>query len=206
MVDANQCFTVSEAIRRAKAFEEFDVAWFEEPMPRKMSTDMCVYHNPHPCRSQLASYLPSLPFPRVSAAPRLLYRPGRCRAHRRRHTVAENGSSRETFDVQVCPHYLMEIHVALCAAVPNGAWVEFIPQLDVVTNRGSKSLTATPYLPRQSELAFHGIGRRSNACKSDTPLFRRRFAETEAAPVADQLRSSCGSAPAAAKMTAICEL
>jgi L-alanine-DL-glutamate epimerase-like enolase superfamily enzyme len=39
----------------------------------------------------------------------------------------------ETFNMQVCPHYLMEIHVALCAAVPNAAWVEFIPQLDVIT-------------------------------------------------------------------------
>ena len=29
--------------------------------------------------------------------------------------------------------YLMEIHVALCAAVPNSTWVEFIPQLDVIT-------------------------------------------------------------------------
>jgi hypothetical protein len=27
----------------------------------------------------------------------------------------------------------MEIHVALCAAVPNDTWVEFIPQLDMVT-------------------------------------------------------------------------
>jgi L-alanine-DL-glutamate epimerase-like enolase superfamily enzyme len=39
----------------------------------------------------------------------------------------------ETFNMQICPHYLMEIHVALCGAVPNAAWVEFIPQLDVVT-------------------------------------------------------------------------
>lgn len=27
----------------------------------------------------------------------------------------------------------MKIRVALCAAVPNAAWLEFIPQLDVVT-------------------------------------------------------------------------
>ena len=39
----------------------------------------------------------------------------------------------ECFNVSVCPHYLMEIHVALCAAVPNATWVEFIPQLDMVT-------------------------------------------------------------------------
>ena len=36
----------------------------------------------------------------------------------------------ETFNVAVCPHFLMELHVSLTAAVPNGAWVEYIPQLD----------------------------------------------------------------------------
>ena len=40
----------------------------------------------------------------------------------------------ETFNVSVCPHYLMEIHVALCAAIPNAAWVEYIPQLDLITD------------------------------------------------------------------------
>jgi len=36
----------------------------------------------------------------------------------------------------VCPHFLMELHVGLCAAVPNAAWVEYIPQLDdITTNR-----------------------------------------------------------------------
>lgn len=33
MVDANQAFTVNEAIRRGKAYEELDVFWFEEPLP-----------------------------------------------------------------------------------------------------------------------------------------------------------------------------
>ena len=95
MVDANQCFTVSEAIRRAKGFEEFDLAWFEEPMPAE---DI----DGHVRLSQSTSLpiavgevaVPSIPFPRVSTARRLLYRPGRRRTHRRRHTVAENGSSR----------------------------------------------------------------------------------------------------------------
>ena len=39
----------------------------------------------------------------------------------------------ETFNAPVCPHFLMELHVSLSAAVPNGAWVEYIPQLDDVT-------------------------------------------------------------------------
>ena len=33
----------------------------------------------------------------------------------------------------MCPHFLMELHVSLTAAVPNGAWVEYIPQLDAIT-------------------------------------------------------------------------
>ena len=39
----------------------------------------------------------------------------------------------EAFSVPVCPHFLMELHVSLCAAVPNAAWVEYIPQLDDIT-------------------------------------------------------------------------
>ena len=33
----------------------------------------------------------------------------------------------------VCPHFLMELHVSLACAVPNGKYVEYIPQLDDLT-------------------------------------------------------------------------
>ena len=36
----------------------------------------------------------------------------------------------EAFDMPVCPHFLMELHVSLACAVPNGRYVEYIPQLD----------------------------------------------------------------------------
>ena len=36
----------------------------------------------------------------------------------------------EAFNIAVCPHFLMELHVSLCCAVPNGRYVEYIPQLD----------------------------------------------------------------------------
>jgi L-alanine-DL-glutamate epimerase-like enolase superfamily enzyme len=39
----------------------------------------------------------------------------------------------ESFNLPVCPHFLMELHVALCCAVPNARWVEYIPQLDTIT-------------------------------------------------------------------------
>jgi L-alanine-DL-glutamate epimerase-like enolase superfamily enzyme len=134
MVDANQCFTVAEAIRRARAFEEFDLAWFEEPMPAE---DI----DGHVRLSQSTS----LPI----AIGESLYHPSHFREYLQRGgcsivqvDVARIGGITpwlktahlaEAFNMQVCPHYLMEIHSALCGAVPNAAWVEFIPQLEVIT-------------------------------------------------------------------------
>jgi L-alanine-DL-glutamate epimerase-like enolase superfamily enzyme len=40
----------------------------------------------------------------------------------------------EAFNVAVCPHFLMELHVSLTAAVPNGRYVEHIPQLRAITH------------------------------------------------------------------------
>ena len=40
----------------------------------------------------------------------------------------------ETFNLPVCPHFLMELHVSLCCAVPNSRWLEYIPQLDDLTS------------------------------------------------------------------------
>jgi L-alanine-DL-glutamate epimerase-like enolase superfamily enzyme len=44
----------------------------------------------------------------------------------------------ECFNVAVSPHFLMELHVALCAAVPNARWVEYIPQLESLTTEGMR--------------------------------------------------------------------
>jgi L-alanine-DL-glutamate epimerase-like enolase superfamily enzyme len=139
MVDANQCFTVSEAIRRARHYEEFDLAWFEEPLPAE---DI----GGHVRLSQSTS----LPI----AIGESLYHPAHFREYLRLNAcsivqvdVARIGGITpwlktahlaETFNVSVCPHYLMEIHVALCAAVPNAAWVEYIPQLDLITQASIK--------------------------------------------------------------------
>ena len=41
----------------------------------------------------------------------------------------------EAFNMPVCPHFLMELHVGLCCAVPNGRWVEYIPQLEALTTQ-----------------------------------------------------------------------
>ncbi len=137
MMDANQAFTVDEAIRRARHFEALDVAWFEEPLP----ADDLGGH----CRLAAATTLPV-------AVGESLYSP----LHFREYLAAGACSVvqvdvgriggitpwlkvahlAETFNVPVCPHFLMELHVALCCAVPNARWVEYIPQLDAITTTG----------------------------------------------------------------------
>jgi L-alanine-DL-glutamate epimerase-like enolase superfamily enzyme len=135
MVDANQAFTVAEAIRRARHYETLDLAWFEEPLPAE---DL----NGHVRLSESTS----LPI----AVGESLYHPAHFREYLQRGAcsivqvdVARIGGITpwlktahlaETFNVAVCPHFLMELHVGLCAAVPNAAWVEYIPQLDAITS------------------------------------------------------------------------
>ncbi|MDX1540496.1 MAG: mandelate racemase/muconate lactonizing enzyme family protein [Geminicoccaceae bacterium] len=137
MVDANQAFTVDEAIRRARLFEPLDLAWFEEPLPAE---DL----NGH-VRLSNATTLPV-------AIGESLYSLSHFREYLQRGAcsivqvdVARIGGITpwlktahlaEAFNMSVCPHFLMELHVALVAAVPNGRWVEYIPQLDAITERG----------------------------------------------------------------------
>ena len=134
MVDANQAFTVAEAIRRARQYEPLDLAWFEEPLPAE---DLGGH-------IRLAAST-SVPI----AVGESIYHPSHFREYLQRDAcsivqadVARIGGITpwlkvahlaETFNVPICPHFLMELHVSLCAAVPNAAWVEWIPQLDDIT-------------------------------------------------------------------------
>ena len=134
MTDANQCFTVDEAIRRARCLTPLDIAWIEEPLP---ADDLSGH--------QRLSHATTIPV----AVGESIYSPQHFREYLQRGAcsivqvdVARIGGITpwlkvahlaETFNVPVCPHFLMELHVSLCAAVPNARWVEYIPQLDSLT-------------------------------------------------------------------------
>jgi len=136
MTDANQGFTLSEAIRRARHLEALDVAWFEEPIPaddvaahvelaRRTSVPIAVGESLYSI-SQFKDYL------QAGACSIVQVDAGRIGGITPWLKVAHLA---EAFNVAVCPHFLMELHVALCCAVPNGRWVEYIPQLDAITGR-----------------------------------------------------------------------
>ena len=134
MIDANQAFTVSEARRRAHAYAPLSLAWFEEPLPAE----------------DLGGHVELARFATMPVAVgESLYHPAHFREYLERGacSIVQVDCARiggitpwlkvahlaETFNVAVCPHFLMELHVSLTAAVPNGAWVEYIPQLDAIT-------------------------------------------------------------------------
>ena len=134
MTDANQRFTIDEAIRRARCLTHLDVAWLEEPL----TADDLMGH----VRLSQSTTLPI-------AVGESLYSHFHFREYLQQGAcsivqvdVARIGGITpwlkvahlaECFNVPVCPHFLMELHVSLCAAVPNARWVEYIPQLDSIT-------------------------------------------------------------------------
>ena len=133
MVDANQCFTLGEALRRAPHYAELAIAWFEEPLP---ADDLSGH-------ARLAAQA-TLPV----AVGESLYSPGQFGDYVRQQAchivqvdVARIGGITpwlkvahlaESCNLAVAPHFLMELHVSLTTAVPNGVWLEYIPQLDAV--------------------------------------------------------------------------
>ncbi|MGW1091966.1 mandelate racemase/muconate lactonizing enzyme family protein [Streptomyces sp. NPDC002596] len=134
MVDANQSMTYAEARRRAAAFEPLGLSWFEEPLPaddvaghvalaRSTSIPVAVGESLYSA-AQFRDYLArgAASIVQVDVARVGGITPWLKVAH-----------LAETFNVDVCPHFLMELHVSLVAAIPNGRYVEHIPQLRAVT-------------------------------------------------------------------------
>jgi L-alanine-DL-glutamate epimerase-like enolase superfamily enzyme len=155
MTDANQGFNRPEVVRRAKAFEGLDLAWLEEPLPAEdvqghrqlrehtsipVAVGESMYH-----LSQFREYLEagacSIVQPDVARIGGIT--PWIKVAH-----LAEG------FNVPVCPHFLMELHVSLCAAVPNAAWVEYIPQLDDITTSRIRVENGFAYPPNTPGLGI----------------------------------------------------
>ena len=137
MTDANQSFRLSEAIRCARMLADVDIAWFEEPMKaddvaahvelsRHSSVPIAVGESMYSI-SQFKDYM------QAGAASVIqvdVARIGGITPWLKTAHIAE------AFNLAVCPHFLMEPHLPLVCAIPNGTWLEYIPQLDSVTTAG----------------------------------------------------------------------
>jgi L-alanine-DL-glutamate epimerase-like enolase superfamily enzyme len=140
MVDANQSLTSASAIRRAKLLEPLDLYWLEEPLP----ADDVAGH----ARLARATSIPI-------AVGESLYSAGQFAEYVQHGAVGvvqvdvarvggitpwlKVAHLADAHNIVVCPHFLMELHVSLCAAVPNSRYVEYIPQLTAITHDGLRT-------------------------------------------------------------------
>lgn len=174
MVDANQSFTVAEAIRRARQYAALDIAWFEEPMPAEhvrahaqllASTSVPVavgesmYH-----LSQFGEYIQQGACSIVQAD---VARVGGITPWLKIAHLAE------AHNIAMCPHFLMELHVSLCAAVPNARWVEYIPQLDDLTTSRLKVEDGHAFAPETPGLGIEWDADQLKARRKFEPLVVR---------------------------------
>jgi len=139
MVDANERFTQAEAIRRAAMWEKFNLFWFEEPLPAedisghaalKAHTAIPIalgesLYNRHQFKDYIASDGVSIVQPDAC----------RCGGITEWLKVAHMASC---YNMNVSPHFVMELHLPLVAAIPNGLFVEYIPSLDAVLRKPMK--------------------------------------------------------------------
>ena len=159
---------VDEAIRRARLYEPLDLAWYEEPLPAE---DLGGH-----VRLSAATTLPIAVGESIYSLPHFREYLQRDACSVVQVDVARIGGITpwlktahlaEAFNIAVCPHFLMELHVALTAAVPNGRWIEYIPQLDSLTTDGDAHRGRPRGAVRRARPRHRlGLGRRSTASGS----------------------------------------
>ncbi|GAB5505406.1 MAG: mandelate racemase/muconate lactonizing enzyme family protein [Rhizobiaceae bacterium] len=137
MVDANQAFSLAEAMRRADMLAELGIHWFEEPMPaddvgahRRLAEHSRVPIAVGESMYSLSQFKDYLEQGACSVVQADVARVGGITPWLKIAHLAE------AFNVPVCPHFLMELHVSLVCAIPNAPVLEFIPQLDDLTTSG----------------------------------------------------------------------
>jgi L-alanine-DL-glutamate epimerase-like enolase superfamily enzyme len=155
MIDANQSWTVDEAVRRLRMLETSDLVWIEEPLA---ATDIEGF----------------VALGRHTSIPRAggesLYGPAAFAEYTRRGAldvlqpdVARVGGITAALEVchlahaaglRVAPHVSPELSVTVAAAVPNSMFIEFIPQMEPVLAHPLR-LEAGDAIPPQAP--GHGI-------------------------------------------------
>lgn len=155
MIDANQSWTVDQAIGRIKRLEPYDLYWIEEPLE---STDLGGFE-------RLGQHIAT-----ARAGGESLYSPAAFSDVVRRQAldilqpdVARIGGITNALSVcylaaaanlPVAPHVSPELSITVAAAVPNSVFVEYIPQMEPLLKR---KLQRRGGYGIPSDAAGHGI-------------------------------------------------
>lgn len=133
MVDANERFTGAEAIRRAHMWEPFNLFWFEEPLP----AEDILGHAGLRAHTSIPIALGESLFTRfqfrdyIASGGVSIVQPDACRCGGITEWL-KIAHMADCHNIQVSPHFVMELHLPLVAAIPNSLFVEYIPSLNPV--------------------------------------------------------------------------
>ncbi len=155
MTDCNQAFSLSEMRQRAALLEPSHPAWIEEPFPADdvdSHEQLCKSTSvPVAVGESIYSLTSFKEYLQHDAADIIQVDVGRVGGITPWLKVAHLA---EAFNRQVCPHFLMELHVSLCCAVSNSRWLEYIPQLDLLLNSRLKVSNGKAMAPQSCDLGI----------------------------------------------------
>ena len=159
MVDANQRWTVGEAITRARAMREFNLFWLEEPilsddhpgyqrLSQSVNTALAAGEGEH----QIEQFLDLFQGGAVQFVQADVCRVGGVTPWLRIARLAD------AYHLPMAPHLVEELSVHLCCGVSNGFLVEHLPTL----NLNNTGLIRNPLMPENGsytprETPGHGV-------------------------------------------------
>ncbi|TCM37515.1 mandelate racemase/muconate lactonizing enzyme family protein [Kribbella sp. VKM Ac-2568] len=155
MVDANQQWDRSTALRVGRALEEFDLVWIEEPLDAYDAEGhahlAAVLDTPIATGEMLTSVAEHVRLIDARAADILqpdAPRIGGITPFLRLAALADHNG------LQVAPHFAMEIHLHLAAAYPREPWVEHFEWLDPLFNERLETMDGRMLVPDRPGLGF----------------------------------------------------
>lgn len=155
MIDANQSWTVDEAVRRLKPLEKFDLVWIEEPL---LATDIQGFcrlgeHISIPRAGGESLYDPAYFYENIRQGALDILQPDIARLGGITPAMKVCGMA-DAADIKVAPHVSPELSLTVAAAVPNSMFIEYIPQMEPVLRRKIRIVDGCAIPP---DVPGHGI-------------------------------------------------
>ena len=133
MIDANQSWSIDEAMRRLKLLEQFDLVWIEEPLP---ATDIQGFIELGkririPRAGGESLYSPAVFYEYLRQGALDVLQPDVARIGGITNAMKVCHLAR-TANLPVAPHVSPELSVSIAAAVPNSMMIEYVPQMEPI--------------------------------------------------------------------------
>ena len=155
MIDANQSWTIDEAVRRLRPLEQFDLTWVEEPL---LATNIQGYqrlreHISIPRAGGESLYDPSDFYENIRQGALDVLQPDVARLGGITPTMKVCGMAGAA-NLKVAPHVSPELSLVVAAATPNSMFIEYIPQMEPILKRRIKIVDGYAVPP---DVSGHGI-------------------------------------------------